>query len=283
MPKISIILPVYNGERYLRDSIESVLNQTYKDFELIIVDDCSTDATASIAHEYVNVHPNIFYHKNEVNLKLPKALNKGFSLAKGEYWTWTSCDNIFLPNALTVMLSMLEKNPSVGFVYASMNVIDETSQIVGFVEAGSSNDLILRNVVGACFLYRASIAEEVGDYDPDKFLCEDYEYWLRIALVSQLMPISKSLYLYRRHAESLSSTREKDIIHKGIAVQKHYYPFFVKSRAVAAQFYAHLRDRDIYNPFRQLYLFFVFFYSPSVFFKEVVGLIERRLKKNEKN
>ena len=112
-----------------------------------------------------------------------------------------------------------------------------------------------------------------------KFFCEDYEYWLRIAIVSKLMPISECLYLYRRHSKSLSSTREREIVAKGIIVQKYYYSFFVKNRNMAAKFYAHLRDRDIYNPLRQFYLLFVLFYSPSIFAKEVVGLINRRLKK----
>lgn len=278
MPKISVILPVYNGERYLRDSIESVLNQTYKDFEFIIVDDCSTDSTASIAQGYARLHSNITYVKNETNLKLPEALNKGFLLATGDYWTWTSCDNLYFPHAFERLAKELDQNSEIGLIYSSMHLIDETSQIAGYIEAGPSEDLILRNVVGASFMYRSSVAKKIGSYNKKMFLCEDYEYWLRISIASRIKPISECLYKYRCHSGSLSSNRHREIITKGINVRKIYYPFFVKTRIKSALFYSHLRDHDIYNPFRQFYLFVVFFYSPLIFLREFWGLITRRFK-----
>lgn len=283
MPKISVVLPVYNGESYLQVSIESVLSQTYRDFELIIVDDCSTDSTAAIAKKYAASHANVRYIKNEVNLKLPEALNKGFSHALGEYWTWTSCDNLYLPNAFQRLLAVHEQDKEVGLVYAAMKNINSNAEVVGTIEAGDPQDLILRNVVGACFLYKASIAQRIGMYNKEAFLCEDYEYWLRLSCTARLKPIKEYLYLYRFHADSLSSKNEKRIIDKGIKLQNQYYPFFVNSREKAALFYAALRARDIYNPFRQFYLFKVLYYSPWIFLKEITGLILRRFKHNEKN
>ena len=283
MPKISVVLPVYNGESYLKASIESVLTQTYKNFELIIVDDCSTDSTASIAKKYAAIHSNVLYIKNEVNLKLPEALNKGFSQASGEYWTWTSCDNLYLPNAFQELLTVHEEDKEVGLVYAAMKNINNNDEVICTIEAGDPQDLILRNVVGACFLYKASIAKSIGMYNKQAFLCEDYEYWLRLSCVASLKPIKECLYLYRFHPDSLSSKNEKRIIEKGIQLQKQYYSFFVSSREKAALFYAALRARDIYNPFRQFYLFKVFYYSPLIFLKEIMGLILRRFKYNEKN
>jgi glycosyltransferase involved in cell wall biosynthesis len=276
MSKISVVLPVYNGSTYLKDSIESVLNQTYQHFELIIVDDCSADNSDEIAQKYANSDPRIFYVRNETNLKLPESLNTGFAQATGEYWTWTSCDNLYQPSAFEELLKAIENSKEVALVYASMQIIDEHNNSVGFVEAGNAEDLIFRNVVGACFLYRKSIANRVGDYAKNLFLCEDYEYWLRVACVSSIKPISECLYRYRRHSESLSHNNEKEIIAKGIKVQKNYYSSFIKTRTQAALFYAYLRARDIYNPFRQIYLLTVFFYSPTVFFKELYGLVFRR-------
>ena len=90
---ISIVLPVYNGAKFLCESIDSVINQTYKNWELLILDDCSTDETAKIAQKYVEQDSRIRYYLNEKNLRLPRNLNKGFSLAKGDYLTWTSDDN----------------------------------------------------------------------------------------------------------------------------------------------------------------------------------------------
>lgn len=100
---ISIVLPVYNGEKYLRESIDSILAQTYKNWELLIVDDCSTDSSSEIAKEYVSKDRRIYYYHNENNLRLPRNLNKGFSLARGNYLTWTSDDNRFKPTALEKM------------------------------------------------------------------------------------------------------------------------------------------------------------------------------------
>lgn len=276
MPNISIILPVYNGADYLEESIKSVLSQTYTDFELIVIDDCSTDASGEIAQKFAQQDARISYYRNEINLKLPASLNRGFSFAQGRYLTWTSCDNAFKDNALDVMVKTLEKNPEAGLVYASMDLIDETGAEIGAVQAGDLHDLIYRNVIGACFMYRADIAKCVGEYDKTLFLCEDYDYWLRIADVSKITEIAENLYRYRRHSKSLSAQRERDIIEKGIALQRKFYPKFIKTRSQAALFYAHLRARDIYNPFRQFYLFIVLWYSPRVFGQEIMGLIKRR-------
>ena len=121
---ISIVLPVYNGERYLRESIESVIAQTYTTWELLILDDCSTDRSAEIAKEYEKKDSRIHYYRNERNLRLPRNLNKGFSLAKGNYLTWTSDDNRFRPNALEKMYLTLASDGKAQFVFASCRVID---------------------------------------------------------------------------------------------------------------------------------------------------------------
>ncbi len=276
--KITIVLPVFNGAAYLKEAIDSVLSQSFKDFELIIVDDCSTDDSSEISMQYAKSDPRVVYLRNDINLKLPESLNRGFTHAKGEYLTWTSCDNIYFPQALGLLMYHLDKSPEIGLVYADMEIIDEAGIVRDYVSAGSSEDLIFRNVVGACFLYRASIAKQVGLYNKKMFLCEDYEYWLRISLKTHLKPLKNCLYKYRKHSKSLSHIREKEVIARGIAVQKKYYPFFIKTRKKAALFYTHLRARDIYNPFRHFYLFRVLFFSPIIFFKEIYGLISRRFK-----
>ena len=100
---ISIVLPIYNGEKYMKQSIDSVINQTYANWELLIVDDGSTDNTAAIAREYAEKDNRIKYYKNPQNMRLPKTLNRGFSLATGDYLTWTSDDNYYYPTALEIM------------------------------------------------------------------------------------------------------------------------------------------------------------------------------------
>ena len=99
MAVVSIVMPVYNGEKYLRQSIASVVNQTFKDWNLIIVDDCSTDSSPEIMNEYAKADDRIQVIHNEVNSKIPASLNNGFEEAAGRYFTWTS-DDIYMSRML---------------------------------------------------------------------------------------------------------------------------------------------------------------------------------------
>src|SRR5690606_22425727 len=112
-PFVSIVLPTYNGARYLAQSIESCINQTYTQWELIIVDDASTDDTPAIISHYVQLDSRIRTVRHSTNRKLPAALNTGFDMARGEYFTWTSDDNYYRPEALGVMVAFLESRADV--------------------------------------------------------------------------------------------------------------------------------------------------------------------------
>ena len=108
--KVSIILPVYDGQKHITNAINSILNQTYSNWELIIVNDCSTDNTLQIAEKFAQTDSRIKVYSNERNLKLPMTLNAGFRHATGDYFTWTSDDNMFKPEAIEVLVDYLEKN-----------------------------------------------------------------------------------------------------------------------------------------------------------------------------
>ncbi len=211
MPKISVVLPVYNGERFLRESIDSILNQTFCDWELIIVNDCSTDGTRQIAEEYVSKDQRIFLINNVQNLKLPGSLNIGFRKAKGQYLTWTSDDNLYLPEAFEEMAAYLDK-ADFPMVCANMEIINEEGAITGIFPKYNKEQMIHNDRVGACFMYRRDVLEKIGEYDPEWFLVEDYEYWLRIYYeCGEIGHIDTVLYRYRDHDGSLTNTRLKDI------------------------------------------------------------------------
>lgn len=207
-PLVSIILPVYNGERFLGISIESCLKQTYKNWELLIIDDGSSDRSEEIARDYSRKDSRIRYYRNPENLKLPKTLNRGFSLAKGEYLTWTSDDNYYRPEAIEKMVSALEKTGA-GFTFTACSIIDENGVTVSVNRAPKDYRHAIwdYDFVGACFLYTREVYETIGDYDPDMFLCEDYDYWLRIFACFNVEYIDEDLYAYRQHGGSLSQTR----------------------------------------------------------------------------
>src|SRR4051794_26646558 len=105
MPKVSIILPTYNGARHLREALDACLKQSFADFELIVVIDGSTDETKEIMGTYADPRLKIVFQENQ---GLPRALNSGFAHARGKYWSWTSDDNAFLPTALQVMVDYLD-------------------------------------------------------------------------------------------------------------------------------------------------------------------------------
>ena len=207
---ISIVLPVYNGEAYLEESIKSILRQTYSCFELIIVNDCSTDMTETIIRRYMEEDDRIILISNCENQRLPKSLNIGFAVSKGQYLTWTSDDNLYYPEALEKMVNYLKCHKEDGLVYADMNLIDETGRIIG-CRKSREGDYYKYNCIGACFLYKKECKDVVGEYNSERFLVEDYDYWLRIAKSFKIGHLPEFLYKYRFHNNSLTFSRMKQI------------------------------------------------------------------------
>lgn len=213
--RISVVLPTYNRSKYLPKSIDSILSQTFSDFELIIVDDCSSDDTEKIAREYELKDSRITVIRNDVNRKLPASLNIGFAKASGDYLTWTSDDNMYKPDAFRIMLSYLERH-QVPLVCADMEIIDEkdTKANTEFMKDYHFDEskIYFENIVRGCFLYKHDILERVGFYNENLFGLEDYEYWVRIYKeYGKIGYIDECLYQYRIHSESLTETRKDNI------------------------------------------------------------------------
>lgn len=201
---ISIVLPVYNGEKYLAKSIESCLNQTYKNIELLIVNDCSTDTTLQIINQYSEIDDRIRIINNKENKKLPASLNIGHKEAKGDLITWTSDDNFYELNALEVMLvEMLEKK--IDIVYSNFFLIDDKGYRLREVSLRGIENIIFGNFISCCFLYKKEVFIKNRGYDENLFLVEDYDFWLRAILHSKYSQIKKSLYNYRKHPQSLTN------------------------------------------------------------------------------
>ncbi|SDB68209.1 glycosyltransferase family A protein [Butyrivibrio sp. INlla16] len=229
--KVSIVLPVYNGEKHVANSIESIMAQTYQNWELIVVNDCSTDSTLEICNGLANKDGRIKVISNPVNLKLPNTLNAGFDAASGDYYTWTSDDNMYRPNAIEVLVNTLQSDSDLVMVYSDYTSIDGDGNIIAEGKLPDSQYIVMGNVCGACFLYTAEVAKKVGRYDANLFLAEDYDYWMRIYRYGKVKHITDNLYLYRRHACSLSETKKASIQEQTYkAIEKNFLPLYVDAK-----------------------------------------------------
>ena len=210
-PRVSMVMPVHNGARWLADAIESVLAQDFTDFELILVDDASRDASGEIMAAAAARDPRVRLLRLDTNVGLPTALNHGFAAARGELHSWTSDDNLLRPQMLTRLVAMLDMHPDADIAYADFTLIDDAGVELGRSRVGPIDRLLHGNNIGACFLYRARVTEALNGYDSRLFGVEDYDFWLRAALRYTFVALHEDLYLYRKHGGSLTSQRSEQI------------------------------------------------------------------------
>lgn len=207
MPTVSIVLPVFNSEQYLRECFESCLAQTFADFELICVDGGSRDATLAIIQEYMERDARIqLVHQPANSGKLPGALNLGFARTQGQYLAWMQSDSLYTPDAIRTMKTHLEEHPAVDFVYANYHVIGlDSAKILESVEVDPIEMLKRDNPIGMCHMWKRRVYERIGDHDVTTFLAEDYDYWCRIYRAGfKMEKIDQYLYYWRRHPGSLT-------------------------------------------------------------------------------
>lgn len=205
---VSIVLPTFNGAKYVGKAIDSCLNQSYTSFELVVVDDASTDATPVMLARYASADPRIKIITHGTNMGLPAALNTGHESAAGMYMSWTSDDNILKQNFLMDLVCFLEDNPACDYVYSDFDVIDADGNIIDHVKVDAPEAWIRPGARNASFLYRRRLYERTGRYDSNMTLGEDWDYWLRAYKQHRFAPLNTSLYQYRVHMGALSKTRQ---------------------------------------------------------------------------
>ena len=212
-PLVSIILPVYNGEKFLSTSIESCLDQTYKNWELLIIDDGSSDGSADIARSYVEKDHRIKYYPNPENMKLPRTLNRGFSLAKGEYLTWTSDDNYYRAEAIEKMVSVLQKTDA-GMVFTACSAIDEKDNFLFLNRAPRDCQHAIwdYNFVGACFLYTRKTYEYlIYNAKFENPLCSRYSHFVFLPLRLEAMQKAARILTGEHDFKSFCSSRGQQL------------------------------------------------------------------------
>lgn len=210
-PLVSIVLPTRNGRRYLDESVQSIVDQVWTDWELILVNDASTDDTGALIDAWTARDTRIRAIHLSENVRLPRALNRGFAECRGELLTWTSDDNRYRPQALARLVAELQNHADVDLVYADWTKIDAAGHGIEKVRVLPPQSLPLTNGVGLCFLFRRKVFETLGGYDPELFLAEDYDFLLRAFVRFSLKPVHEDLYEYRVHDSALTATRQPEI------------------------------------------------------------------------
>ena len=211
-PKVTVLMSVYNGDKYLNEAIDSILGQTFKDFEFLIVNDGSTDKTGEILKSYND--PRIKMINNEKNIGLTKSLNKGLKLARGEYIARQDADDISMPGRLEKEIEFLEQNKSVGLVGTDYLIINEKGNVVQIVTCLNGNrELKAKLLEGNQFghgsvILRRECIEKVGTYREEFKFAQDYDFCLRIAEVYDVANISEPLYKWRIDSKSISVAKK---------------------------------------------------------------------------
>lgn len=254
-PKISVVLPVWNHGQMLSAAVRSVLEQTWRNLELIIVDDGSEEDLTIPIREGAGNDPRVRVVRRP-HEGLPQTLSAGFRFATGEFFTWTSADNLMKPEMLTTLVQFLLRRPDLDMTYGDMDLIDADGQpLMGSdyrVSAqcpGATNELRLPrtvqtlglvndNFIGACFLYRAEMGRILGGYDSVRLGTEDYDYWLRIDALGRIEHVdsSRCLYSYRVHTDSLSGRHTPAISKNAVELidfHRARVQFFRKPFAIA--------------------------------------------------
>jgi len=220
MPRVSVVITSYNRAKFLPECLESVLSQTFRDFEVLVIDDGSTDNTPDLMRSY---GPPVRYIR-QMNQGLPAARNRGIELACGEYIAFLDSDDAFMPYALQMGVEIFDKYPGVGLSYGQMYVINHKGNLMGlrtpyrpkgsFVRSGKEEikGLIMGNyITGSATMVRSRCFEAVGLFDNTfRQGSEDFEMWIRLAKKHDVAYIDKPLAKYRIHAQSMSARRDPE-------------------------------------------------------------------------
>ncbi|MFA5104880.1 MAG: glycosyltransferase [Candidatus Margulisiibacteriota bacterium] len=203
--KVTVLMPVHNGERYLRETIESILNQTYSDFEFLIINDGSTDKSEEIIKSYDD--KRIRFVNNGRNLGRTETPNLGFDLAAGEYIVRTDCDDISCPTRLEKQVRFMRENPDVGICGSWMEVFGQGPSMIYKLPTGHEEimcHLLFHNVIAhSSVIFRKSVLDKFKiRYSAEYKVAEDYELWLRAGRLTRLANFPESLLRYRIHQAS---------------------------------------------------------------------------------
>ena len=226
-PLVSVIIPAYNAQDYIGDAINSVLEQTYKNIEVIIIDDKSTDETSKIAATYAKNDKRIIFIKNDQNLGIGGNRSKGLELAKGEYICWQDADDISIPDRIEKQVDVLESKPKAGVVGGWLQFFSNEGE--GAVRKYSADDKELRSkifmynpVAQPASMFRSECFDKVGGYNEAYKVSEDLEMLFRVGEEYEFANVQAIVLKYRQSSTSLTATKLREMEKTTLQIRDHY-------------------------------------------------------------
>ena len=226
MPKVTVVIPAYNAMTYLPETLDSVLQQTFTDFEVLVINDGSTDAIESW---FATINDDRVRLISQANQGLPGARNTGIKEAQGEYIAFIDADDLWEATKLEKQVQCLDTKPEVGLVYAWTLLIDQQGNSTGTVTAAQVEGnvwekLLLGDVVGSgsAAIVRRSCFDQVGLFDPELTSIEDCDMWVRIAVHYPFAVIKEVLIYYRQHPSGMSRNYDRMAQNSRLKIEKKF-------------------------------------------------------------
>ena len=210
-PVVSVVMPVYNTEKYLAEAIESILAQTFSDFEFIIVDDGSQDRSSEIIREYERRDARIRFLELETNVGKAVAKNIGNEASRGKYIAGMDSDDVSLPRRLETQVEFLRANPGIGALGTCGIVTDQNLKPYGVYDVPEAHARIAYNifmgrcVLGASLMIRRGVLNSVGGYELSRKRGNDIEFLSRLLCAARVTNLPDQLYMYRHHPDQVHS------------------------------------------------------------------------------
>lgn len=210
---VSVVIPVYNGAKYIRECLLSVFNQTYTNIEVIVIDDGSSDDLEGQIREFKK-RIRFFRRPHE---GLSKTRNFGLKMAKGKYVAFLDVDDLWKPEKLSAQVNLMEKNPGIGMVYCAVDLIDERGQPIDGMQKSfqKASGWIFKNLLECNFIcistvvIKKEVVDNVGFFNEKFKIANDYDYWLRLSLLTQVDCLSEPLALYRLSIYAMSAKKDR--------------------------------------------------------------------------
>lgn len=224
MPKVSVVIPAYNAMTYLPDTVESVLRQTFTDFEVLIVNDGSSDQVVEWACGLVDPRVKLISQENQ---GASGARNTGIAHAQGEYVAFLDADDIWEPTKLEKQVCCLEDNPAVGLVNTWTVLINKQGKSTGSVSTSQAEGNVWKQIILYNFLVCSSVVVrrccfDIGVFDRNLNLCEDWDMWIRIASRYSFAVVKEPLVYYRLHPNNTTKNYQTFLQHSRTVIEKAF-------------------------------------------------------------